>query len=57
MWGRCCDVSFKPRASKAAEAVGHRRVIHIAWRSLRTKLGELGLQVTRNVGAGEAESL
>src|SRR5262252_4859156 len=32
-------------------------LLGIARRTLRTKLGELGLQVTRSVGAGEAEPL
>src|SRR5215831_4041092 len=32
-------------------------LLGIARRTLRTKLGELGLQVTRTVGAGEAEPL
>ena len=32
-------------------------LLGIARRTLRSKLGELGLQVTRTVGAGEAEPL
>jgi two-component system nitrogen regulation response regulator GlnG len=32
-------------------------LLGIARHTLRTKLGELGLQVTRTVGAGEAEPL